>query len=72
MKNFLVFIGDIYYPLGGMKDFYNDYDDFDSVKIAIKNKLEKEIDSYKQYVWAYIYDVIKNEIVWGFDDEKEI
>jgi hypothetical protein len=64
MKNFLVFYGSKYYPLGGMDDFIGDYDTIEESIDAIK-KEHKEV-SYKEdweFQWCSIWDSSKRKEV---------
>lgn len=57
MKRFLVFVGSIYYPSGGMHDFVADYD---TLEDAI-GKANSKVDGYS---WAHVYDTQLRDIVW--------
>jgi hypothetical protein len=58
MKRFLVFTGELYYPLGGMKDFKSDFDTLEEAK----DYLLSPASGY--YDWAQIYDIKENKLVY--------
>lgn len=47
MKRFLLFYGDTYYPLGGMKDFRGSFDSVDAAKFELIGICPD---------WAHIWD----------------
>lgn len=78
LKRYLVFFGDHYYPLGGMKDFNEDFDDLDDAFICIANQLKKRISPIYlkenpnwlnewdgSLAWAHIYDSVTKTITWN-------
>lgn len=76
MKRFMVFVGSIYYPSGGMEDFQEDFSDpFEAIRYAQKLYFES---SYK---WFQVYDLDQKKILLEkryepchediFDSEKE-
>ena len=81
MKRYLVFIGDIYYPIGGMEDFSGDFDTLPECQKAIEKIFLERYDrkysemSPAEYIesdvilkWAHIYDTVARLIIW--DSEK--
>lgn len=64
MKRYLVFIGDCYYPDGGMDDFEGDFDTLEEAKDFITEKANKENFSWK-ITWAHIWDTETKSQVWG-------
>lgn len=59
MKRYMLFMGEYYYPLGGMNDFHIDGDTEQELRDKIKSTVEKDI--YCE--WWHIYDTEKNEII---------
>lgn len=66
MKRYWSFMGNIYYPQGGMGDFQGD---FDSLKEAVENLENILRTKYRSkewtYMWAQVYDTQKRETVWS-------
>jgi hypothetical protein len=75
MKRYLLFMGDDYYPEGGMNDFVGDYD---TVEDAIQAEKEEHLKSFtptsiyseseflqskRQYCWSHVYDTESKEKV---------
>ena len=59
MKRFMVFVGDIHYPSGGMKDFKEDFSDiFEAIRYA------QNIYYSDDYQWFHVYDLEKKEIIY--------
>jgi len=58
VKRFLLFLGDAYYPTGGMKDFWGDFDTFED---AMKHSTSPVVPAWD---WVQIYDTEKREIVY--------
>jgi len=58
MKRYLVFIGDHYYPGGGMDDFR---EDFGILEDALQ--LAKTINT--DYKWSHVFDIKKQIMVYG-------
>lgn len=55
---YIIFAGDIYYPVGGAKDIIGFYENFE-VALAIFNN----IILLDQYEWVHILDIENQEIV---------
>ena len=61
MKEYLVFIGDCYYPGPGVEDFKKDFDDLDSAKkYAIKNTTKSKWYQIVKYSTFEIVDEYLN------------
>lgn len=62
MKRFLLFSGDLYYPLGGIKDFKGSFD-----------TKEEALDWIAKYPaeWYHIYDTEEQKVVVGVRDEED-
>ena len=56
MKRYLLFAGDVYYPLGGMNDLFGDFDSMDEA-VA---KMQATNDDHD---WWHVYDTVGREIV---------
>ena len=54
MKRYFLFIGDEYYPAGGMEEFIKDYNTFTDTQIALEQKC-------RDGQWYEIYDTEKRE-----------
>jgi hypothetical protein len=70
MKRYLAFIGDNYYPEGGMDDFEGDFDSLEEAKIFIMYKVDstKRYDTLKEqwaFTWANVWDTETREEVWS-------
>lgn len=63
MKNYLVFIGEDYYPNGGMEDFKEDFNTLDDAKQYIENWLNDEPYSKTEY-WYHVYSIEDKAIVY--------
>lgn len=76
-KRYVAFLGNIYYPSGGMHDLLGSYDDIDDAKHAIDSKVRDgycssfhgDLDAYLEHEWrarkwGHIYDTETNKIVW--------
>jgi hypothetical protein len=63
MKNYLVFLGDNYYPCGGMRDFKEDFDTLNEAKQYIENWLNNTIFSKSDY-WYHVYSIEDKAIVY--------
>lgn len=61
LKRFLVFKGDDYYPSGGMRDFYTDYD---TQEEALAELMTLPVDHCGS--WAHVYDQVIGEQVKRF------
>lgn len=57
MKEYLVFIGDIYYPNPGIEDFKKDFDDLDEAKEFANKNTERNM-------WCQIAKYSTFEIVY--------
>lgn len=64
MKQFLLFSGLKYYPLGGMEDFVKD---FDSLEEA--SEYGKTIEDKGDHDWWNVYDTDVCGIVWEWEVE---
>ena len=75
MKRYLVFLGENYYPSGGMDDFLNDFDTPEECKKAIRESLAEGFDprweSLEEYIskqykssWGHVYDTETRKEVW--------
>ena len=66
MKRYLAFYGDIYYPLGGMRDFIGDYDSIDEAISAVKEKNKSEWSGTEDWdvIWANIYDSVDETFIF--------
>ena len=64
MKRYLVFVGITYYPLGGMEDFVNDFDNLEEAKQSLENhKLYiVEYPLNEKLVWGHVYDCETKQI----------
>ena len=63
MKNYLVFLGDNYYPCGGMRDFKEDFDTLDDAKNHIENLLNAETFARTEF-WYHVYSIEDKAIVY--------
>ena len=63
MKNYLVFIGDMYYAAGGMEDFYSDHDSIEEA-IALVNELSPD----GCHKWGHVYSLSDRKIVFATED----
>lgn len=74
MKRYLVFVGITYYPLGGMEDFVNDFDNLEEAKECLENhKLYiEEYPRNEELVWSHIYDCETKEFHIMEDLETKI
>ena len=64
MKQYLAFMGDIYYPCGGMDDFVGDFDNLEDAiaLLTAKNTTQKTWDYDNQ--WASVWDSETRSYVW--------
>lgn len=60
MKNYILFAGPTYYPIGGWGDFINSFSDLGEAIFEAK-KIMKEKECVE---WAHIVDTKINSIVW--------
>ena len=77
MKRYLVFIGQVYYPGGGMEDFLTDCDSIEECEEAIETEMlkgfsEQSIYNKEEYLkseweltWAHVYDTQDKTIIWS-------
>lgn len=63
MKRYLVFAGPVYYPLGGMDDFVEDYDFIDPALDRAKEEKNRDTYGSPEYLWAQVYDTKTREII---------
>ena len=64
MKRYLVFYGDVYYPIGGMDDLLCDCATLAMAYSRLNGKAQEEmkecqydtIEEHWEYRWGYIYD----------------
>lgn len=63
MKNYLVFLGDDYYPYGGMLDFKEDFDTLDDAKNHIENLLNAKTFARTEF-WYHVYSIEDKAIVY--------
>jgi len=63
MKRFILCKGTVYYPIGGMQDYYDSYDDLDEAKDKI-TMLEETNTGH----WFHIYDCETDNIVFECDN----
>jgi hypothetical protein len=59
MKRFMLCRGNVYYPSGGMRDYYDSYDDLEEAKDKI-TMLEETNKGY----WFHIYDCETDNIIF--------
>jgi len=69
MKRYITFIGDEYYPMGGMLDFSGDFETIEEAKAFIEEKVDKEkiydtVEEQWENVWAHIWDTETMSKVW--------
>ena len=57
MKNYLVFIGEVYYASGGMEDFTIDFDTLEEATAFVESK---KLEDSK---WFHIYSLTERKIV---------
>lgn len=70
MKRYLVFIGYVYYPNGGMRDFKGDFDTLENSIIFIEksvdeNKDYETVETQWKYTWAHVWDTENQSEVWS-------
>lgn len=65
MKKFIVFSGDIYYPIGGASDLHSSFDTLEKAMVVA----EKEGGRYQ---WSQVVDSESFEILFEFQDGKQI
>jgi hypothetical protein len=63
MKNYLVFLGEVYYPYGGMEDFNGDFNTLDKAKQHIEDWLNSMPYSKTDY-WYHVYSIEDKAIVY--------
>jgi hypothetical protein len=64
MKNYLVFIGEHYYPNGGMEDFIEHFDTLDEAKQHIEDYIECHVNLDKCDFWYHVYSIEDKAIVY--------
>lgn len=64
MKNYLVFIGEDYYPNGGMEDFKEDFNTLDEAKQCIEDYIECDVNLDKHDFWYHVYSIEDKAIVY--------
>jgi hypothetical protein len=64
MKNYLVFIGEHYYPNGGMEDFIEHFDTIDEAKQCIEDYIECHVNLDKSDFWYHVYSIEDKAIVY--------
>lgn len=63
LKQFLLFVCEVYYPAGGMEDFEGDFDTLEEAMIKAK-----EMES--EYNFSHIFDQNEKKIIWeGYDED---
>ncbi len=62
MKRYLVFAGDMFYPRGGMEDFYMDFDDSKEAIECADCQVDPGAEGY--YEWASVFDSEKRMHVY--------
>lgn len=62
MKKFAVFMGDIYYPLGGFHDFKASFDTLKEARVYIKAQKRSSYD------WYHIVDIEQKRIIERVED----
>lgn len=68
LKRYLLFVGDKYYPSGGMKDFKGDFDSLNEAQRIFRSK--KEEYCYRSgYSWYHILDQETRKICSGSDSK---
>lgn len=70
MKRYMLFVGDTYYPSGGIKDFYGSYDDLDDLLNDAQSMLHGEMPKsrnrpFEQSPWMNVFDVQAGKIPTG-------
>ena len=68
LQRYLAFAGSIYYPEGGMEDFYRDFADLPEAIHSVLEHAQKYNDHLhsdkRDHSWAHIYDTATRSIVW--------
>lgn len=76
-KRYLLFMGLVYYPQGGVKDLAANCDSIEECNgVWVKNlskdhskglypDINEYIEFQKEYTWAHIYDTESNRVVWN-------
>ena len=76
IKQFLLFMGDVFYPKGGWEDFHSSYDDAeDAIGVGVRTS---EIQASRK--WFQVVDRISGEIihqeekhaVWAVSDKSSV
>ena len=65
MKRYLLFMGEIYYPTGGMKDYFWSFDSIEEAKECFnyRYKCSNEIDIMPTIDWGHIFDTQELKII---------
>jgi hypothetical protein len=66
MKRYLAFAGNIYYPIGGIRDFLGSSDTIEEAKQLIEDRFQQEgyaKSERKEYFWSHVYDSVEGEII---------
>lgn len=83
MKRFILMAGEHYYPSGGFGDFHSDWETeeeaFGQLRSWVRTQARTYYDertdetvTYKESVWAHIYDLQERKIVWSWDGDGGI
>ncbi len=78
MKNYLLFMGQNYYPGGGAEDLLGSYETIEEAIQRNESELSKDyiseemqfvtkeeyVENAKDNTWAHIYDLENQKIVW--------
>lgn len=68
MKNYLVFLGEHYYPNGGMEDFIEGFDNLDEAKQHIEDYINMRINcglnNRKTDFWFHVYSIEDKAIIY--------
>ena len=63
MNEYYLFSGDVYYPLGGMKDYRGVFNTLDEAMVALANRPSGRDD------WAHVAELINEELVKTYELE---
>jgi len=68
LKRYVACNGSVYYPSGGMDDFFGDFDTQDEAVAAVTAHAEKEnphdTEDLWRYSWAHVWDSAERRNVW--------
>jgi len=75
MKQYLLFLGENYYPYGGWKDFHGEFDSVKEAKQFVADNPTFEDNGHRAKMsWAQIVDTTINKIVsvykWRWNESK--